>query len=231
MLDPPRQKAPEQPVVVPILATPFGVVSLPGAASLNPQLVDLFVQRSQAAGGHPSGNHGNPLCYQSPDDLLEWPDPSVRRLASGMLRGVCSMIETVNDLAIDQLRSFKPEARGWFTIVRPDGCLPAINFPLTAWCAVYCVAAPAASADRRDSGMLRLYESRLTTMFADATTAEMRLPYRAAHYGWLPAAGEMAIFPAALTHEIALLRAREALMLVTLRIRFVAPGQTGVGRW
>jgi hypothetical protein len=41
----------------------------------------------------------------------------------------------------------------------------------------------------------------------------------------------MAVFPASLTHEIALLRSTGQLVLVTVRVRFVAPGQQGVARW
>ena len=40
--------------------------------------------------------------------------------------------------------------------------------------------------------------------------------------------GQMAVFPASLTHEIALVRSPGPLVLVTVRVRFVAPGQQGV---
>jgi hypothetical protein len=78
---------------------------------------------------------------------------------------------------------------------------------------------------------LRLYESRLGTMFQDATNAQLRVPFRTAHYSWHPVPGHMVIFPAYLTHEIALLRAPGELTFVTLRLRFVAPGQSGMTRW
>jgi hypothetical protein len=68
-------------------------------------------------------------------------------------------------------------------------------------------------------------------MFADATTAAMRLPFRPGHYGWRPVPGQMAVFPASLTHEIAPIRSREPLVLVTVRVRFIGPGQQGVARW
>ena len=84
---------------------------------------------------------------------------------------------------------------------------------------------------RADSGVLRLYESRLGTMFADATNAAMRVPFTPGHYTWRPVPGQLAVFPAWLTHEIALLRAPGQLVLVTVRVRFVAPGQKGVMRW
>jgi hypothetical protein len=216
------------PSVVPILAIPFGVVPLEDAAERNAELAALFTGRSREDAG---AQGGNPLCYRGRDDLLEWPEPPVRELAAAIMRGVCAVVGAVNELSAAQLQMLKLEARGWFTIVRPDGCVPAAHYPLTAWCAIYCVAAPAASTRRRDSGVLRLYESRPATMFPDASTAAMRIPYTPGHHGWRPVPGQLAVFPASLTHEIALLRADAPLLLVTLRVRFIAPNQQGIGRW
>jgi hypothetical protein len=216
------------PTVVPILATPFGVVPLPEAEVLNPELAALFTERMRA---EVAGQQASPLCYRSRDDLLEWPQEPVRKLAEEIIRGVYTVVNAVNDFTEVQLGSFALQARGWFTVVNPNGGVPAINYPLTAWCAIYCVAASEPSASRHDSGVLRLYESRFGTMFADATTAAMRLPFRPGHYGWRPVPGQLAVFPASLTHEIALVRAPENLMLVTVCVRFVAPGQQGVAKW
>jgi hypothetical protein len=215
------------PLVVPILATPFGVVPLPDAQAQNPALAALFAARMRADGLA----QRDPLCYRSSDDLFEWPETAVRQLRAAMIRGVNSVVGVVNDLPDAQLTSFAVQARGWFTVVAQDGRVPATNYPLTAWCGIYCVTAPEPSATRADSGLLRLYESRLGTMFADATSAAMRMPFTPGHYGWRPVPGQMAVFPASLTHEIALVRSSGQLMLVTVRIRFVAPGQQGVARW
>ncbi len=216
------------PTVVPILATPFGVVPLPAAAVLNPVLYSLFTSSMRADDPRPGQD---PLCYRSRDDLLDWPEEPVRTLAAEIYRGVYTVINAVNDFTEAQLRSFTLQARGWFTVVEPDGAMPAINYPQAAWCAIYCVAAPETSAARQDSGILRLYESRLGTMFADATTSSMRLPFKPGHFGWRPEPGRLAVFPASLTHEIALLRSTQHLVLVTACLRFVAPGQQGVARW
>jgi hypothetical protein len=216
------------PIVVPILATPFGVVPLPDAESLNPELAAVFAARMRAGG---AARQSNPLCHCSSDDLLEWQEHSVRQLSTAILRGVNSVVHSVNDFTAAQLSSFAVQARGWFTVIEPDGRVPATNYPLTAWCGIYCVAAPEASAARGDSGVLRLYESRLGTMFADATNATMRVPFTPGHYAWRPIPGQLAVFPASLTHEIALVRSPGQLVLVTVRVRFVAPGQQGVARW
>ncbi len=216
------------PLVVPILATPFGVVPLPEAAAGNAALATLFVARMRTD-PRPTGQ--DPHCYRSGDDLLDWPEPAVRQAGAAILRGVCAVVREVNELPEAQLTALAVQARGWFTVVAPNGRVPAANYPLTAWCGVYCVAAPEASATRADSGVLRLYESRLGTMFADASTAAMRKPYTPGHYGWRPVPGQLAVFPASLTHEIALLKAATPLVLVTVRVRFVAPGQLGLARW
>jgi hypothetical protein len=215
------------PLVVPILATPFGVVPLPQAEALNPALAALFAARMRADDAR---RQRSPLCYRSSDDLFDWPDDAVRQLTSGILEGVHSVVSAVNDLTPAQLDSFTLQARGWFTAVAPNGRVPAANYPLTSWCGIYCVEAPEISATRADSGLLRLYESRLGTMFADASNTAMRLPFRPGHYGWRPVPGQMAVFPASLTHEIALVRAAGQLVLVTVRVRFVAPGQPEA-RW
>jgi hypothetical protein len=216
------------PLVVPILAAPFGVVPLAEAEALNPALCALFAARMQADG---APRQPSPLCYRSSDDLLDWPDEVVRQLTRSIFQGVNSVVTAVNDFSPAQLNSFTMQARGWFTVVLPNGRVPACNYPLTAWCGIYCVAAPEISAIRADSGLLRLYETRLGTMFADATTAAMCLPFKPGHYGWRPVPGQLAVFPASLTHEIALLRASGQLVLVTVRVRFVAPGQQGVAHW
>jgi len=216
------------PLVVPILAVPFGVVPLAEAEALNPALGALFAARMRADDAR---RQRSPLCYHSSDDLLEWPDDAVRQLTRSIFQGVNSVVGAVNEFGPAQLSSFTMQARGWFTVVLPDGRVPATNYPLTAWCGIYCVAAPESSAIRADSGLLRLYETRLGTMFADASTTAMRLPFKPGHYGWRPVPGQLAVFPAWLTHEIALIRASGQLVLVTVRVRFVAPGQQGVAHW
>jgi hypothetical protein len=216
------------PLVVPILAIPFGVVPLPEAEALNTALAALFAARMRS--DRPAQQR-NPLCYRSSDDLLEWPEEPVRQLAPAIFRGVNAVVAAVNDFSAEQLNSFKIQARGWFTVVAENGQVSSTQYPMTAWCAIYCVAAPESSATRADSGLLRLYESRLGTMFADATNAAMRVPYKPGHYTWRPVPGQMAVFPGSLTHEVALQRSAGQLLLVTVRVRFVAPGQQGWTRW
>lgn len=213
--------------IVPILAIPFGILPLPELELLNPALSALFNERMRDE----SAAQRSPLCYQGSDDLFEWPDELVRQLATGIFRGLYSVVNAVNDFTETQLRALKSEARAWFTVIEPDGGVPATNYPLTTWCAIYCVAAPEPSSTRSDSGVLRFYESRPNTMFTDASNSSMRLPFTPGHHAWRPMPGNIAIFPASLTHEVAPVRSPGRLVLVTVRVRFVGPAQQGPARW
>jgi hypothetical protein len=75
------------PHVVPMFATPFGVVTLPDAETLNPALAALFAERATPERRDPSGSCGT-LAFRSRDDLLEWPEAPVRQAIRGMLAGV-----------------------------------------------------------------------------------------------------------------------------------------------
>jgi hypothetical protein len=217
----------EQPTIMPILATPLGIASIPGSAELNLQLRDVFARRMQSGSRTPQ----NPLRFLSDDNLMDWPDQPVRTLSEAIVGAVYAFLGGVSDIDNAHLRSCKLETRAWFSVLRTNGSVPAANYPLTSWCAIYCVTAPPPDNDRTDSAVVRFYESRLGSMFQDATNAVMRIPFSSSHYAWRPEAGQLVIFPASLTHEVALLRAAGELVLVTARMRFTGPGQQGFARW
>jgi hypothetical protein len=216
--------------VVPIFATPFGVVTLPDGPMLNPALAALFSARTTAQWRDPRGGSGAWM-FRSRDDLLEWPEEPVRRVTQGILAGVRAVAASISELTEDDFGALQLEARGWFTLVQPDGCVPSRSYPNTSWLAVYCVTAPEAAKTRVDSGVLRLHESRLLTMFQDPAQGGIRLPYGSGHCTWRPVPGEMAVFPAAITHEIALVRSSGMLTLVSIRARFVGSGGAWMPPW
>jgi hypothetical protein len=218
-----------QPQVEPIFATPFGLATVPEAAELNPAVAMLFTERATPGRADPASRQ--PLMYRGRDDLLAWPEEPLRRLTRGIVGAALSVVRSVNALTGEQFAALQLQARAWFSIVRPDGNVPSGSYPNAAWCAVYCVAAPQASPARHDSGVLRLHESFRATMFSDATNTVMQGPFQAGHRTWRPVPGQLAVFPASITHEIALLRGEGELVLIFALLRFVAPGQTGMPWW
>lgn len=215
------------PAVLPILATPLGRITMEDADAVNAALIEHIAQRRALEGARASG----PLLYRTADDLFERPEPPVHELATEMLRGALSLIASINAMTDAQFRALRIESRGWFAQVSQHGCVPAANYPLTAWCALYCISVPPISAQRPDSGSVRFYQSGFGTMLQDATNAQLRMPFAAGHYTWRPTAGEMVVFPASTLHEVALQHAPGELRLACARMRFVAPDQEGLGRW
>ena len=219
-----------RPHVVPIFATPFGVVALPQAHAFNAALAALFATRAagdeSAAGGAPERR-----VFVSHDDLLEWAEDPVRQTLREVLAGASSVASSISELSGEELAALHIQARAWFTIVRPNGCVPAMSYPNTSWLAVYCVTAPEPSPARVDSGVLRMHESRMDTSFQDPAHQRHRVPYRRGHYTWRPVPGEMAVLPAALIHEIATVRAEGTLTLITARVRFAGASGAWMPPW
>jgi hypothetical protein len=216
--------------LAPIFATPFAAVPLAGSGELNPPLLSLFSQRAQEAHRDPAFPP-QPFCFRSREDLFEWQVDAVGRLREEMLAALCSVVMAASLYSEAEFDSLAVQARARLVIVRPDGCLPAASVPLASWCALYCVAAPEPPPTRQDSGALRLYESRLTSMFLDAGNSRLRRPFSAGHHVWRPVAGQMAVFPAAVAHEVALNRSHTDLVLVAARVRFATPAQEALPPW
>jgi hypothetical protein len=216
--------------VVPIFATPFGVLRLPQAPTLNDSLAELFARRAAQEERATVGTPGRRL-FVSRDDLLTWAEEPVRQALRAVLNGVSSVAASISELSAGELAALTVQARAWFTLVRPDGCVPATGYPNTSWLAVYCVTAPEPSQERADSGVLRMHESRLETSFQDPAHQSSRVPYRRGHYTWRPVPGEMAVFPGALIHEIALVRGAGTLTLLTAAVRFAGASGSWMPPW
>lgn len=218
------------PVVTPIFATPFATLALriPGAAD------DALAARLRAwatESQRDTDTPADPLCYRSREILFDLEDEGIAALRREMLAGIAASARATDAGAAAEFDTLTVRARARLVIIRPNGGLPAAALPLASWCAIYCVSAPAAPAERPLSGVLRLYEPRLGSMFLDGANWRLRAPFAVGHHTWCPVPGHMAAFPASLTHEVALNRAAGELMLVIARARFANPGQEAAPPW
>ena len=218
------------PTLVPIFATPFAVVSISAPADLNATLATLILSRATEQYRDPSAAR-DPLCFRSLEALFEWDSEAVARLRREMLGAVSAVVMAANSYPEAEFDALGVQARARFAIVRPNGGMPGTTAPMASWCAIYCVAAPSEAPTRADSAALRLYAVRHASMFLDATNSQLRAPFSVTHYVWRPVAGEMAVFPASILHEVALNRAGEDLLLVTARMRFVHRDQQAQPPW
>lgn len=219
-----------KPTIVPIHATPLGVVPLPEAAKWNAAVAEIVMRRAAAEGA--GGIRGtDPLVRVGTDDVMTWSDDPMRAMLAEILRGIAWMARSVNHFGPEEFESLALQARAAYLIVNRDGALGARNHAMSAWTGVYCVEAPEPAAERADSGRLRIYETRMYPMFADATTDTMVLPYRPGHYGYQLAPGVLVVFPGGAMYEIAPVRGAGRLLALTVQARFVVPGQKGVPGW
>ena len=215
---------------MPIFAAPFGIATLENAAELNGPLAALLKERATPEWRDPAATP-EVAGFRSRDDLCDWADAPVRETLRGVLAAVREVVASINDLSAAEFAALRLEARAWFSLTGTDGCVPPASYPNCSWLAVYCVTAPAPSATRFDSGVLRLLESRFGSSFQDASHGGLRLPYRPSHVTWRPIPGELAVFPASITHEVAAVRAAGLLTLLCARVRFVAGDKAWMPPW
>ena len=149
-----------------------------------------------------------------------------------MLAGICAAVRAANLYTDAEFDALRVQARARFAIVRPDGSIPAATAPMASWYAVYCVATPAPAPARGDSGApAPLRDSRREGCSWTPRTGACARPLSGAHHVWRPVAGQMAVFPASILHEVALNRAEADLLLVTARLRFAHAGQAATPPW
>jgi hypothetical protein len=99
--------------------------------------------------------------------------------------------------------------------------LPLAPLPAASWNAVYALAA-GSGGERSDRGALRIYETRGSNMYMDASNWGYRPPFGHGHHLWKPVTGQIALFPASCSYEIAPLRGVGEQVLILARLRFKA---------
>jgi hypothetical protein len=212
--------------ITPIFATPFAAVAMNGTEALNAALTSLFSERTTEE-YRDRTTPPDSLCFRSREDVFEWPDSAAAQLRLRMLAGICDVAMAANVCSEAEFRGLGVQARARFTIVRPDGCIPAATAPMASWFALYCVAAPAVAPSQTNNGMLRLFATRNAQMFIDAANYKLRPPFDTSHQVWRPQPGHMAVFPGTMLHEVVLNRSDQSLILVGARVRFARYDEAG----
>jgi hypothetical protein len=209
---------------VPLFATPFTAVNTGADRDFNARLTRLCESQRSAprlpGPGFPDNTSRDPLHFRSRDDFLDSADAAAVELTRLILGQASAVVAgLVNGAA--EFGRLHIQARGWCSIVQRNGHVPAQHFPGASWLAVYCVQAGESDAGFKSAGVLRLYERRLGSMYRDASTWELKSPYRYGNHTWSPVPGWMALFPAHVAHEVSVVRSVTSLILVFAKIRFM----------
>jgi len=207
---------------VPLFATPFAAVNTGMDSHFNARLANLCESKRSAA-ALTGDQSRDPLHFRSREDFLESADATAGELRHLILGRVSSVVASLNDVGAADFGKLRVQARGWCSIVQRNGHVPAQHFPNASWLAVYCVQAGKADAGFQGAGVLRLYERRPGSIYRDASTWELKSPYRYGNHTWSPLPGQMAVFPAHVPHEVSVVRSAAPLILVFAMIRFMNP--------
>jgi len=203
--------------IVPIFATPFASVDT-GAGQLNDRLARLCESQRHETESQ-SDRSRNPFYFRGPVNLLDAADGPAGELREVILGNALHLVQNVNSFTSSELGNLRIDARAWCSILQPNGHIPAQHFSGASWVAVYCVQSGEPDAGTGDGGILRIHETRLSSIYRDASTWSMRTPYRYGHYSWTPKPGWMAFFPAHIQHEVSVVRSSKPLILVFALIR------------
>ncbi|MES1263244.1 MAG: hypothetical protein ABUL69_02735 [Peristeroidobacter soli] len=205
---------------VALFATPFAAVNTGARGDFNLRLAGLCESRRSVAAA-PGDPPRDLLHFRGRNDLLDLPDETageLARLILGRASAVVAGFSNANEAEFGQLRI---QARAWCSIVQRDGYVPSQHFTGASWLAVYCVQAGEPDEGSINAGVLRLYERRLGSIYRDASTAELKSPFRYGNHAWTPLPGWMALFPAHVSHEVSVVRSDTPLILVFAMIRFL----------
>jgi hypothetical protein len=205
---------------VPLFATPFTAVNTGADRAFNERLASLC-ESQRPAPTLPGDPSRDPLHFQGRDDFFDSADASALELKHLVLGQASAVVAGLNSIGTAEFARLRIQARGWCSIVQPSGHVPAQHFPSAAWLAVYCVQAGESEAGFKSAGVLRLYERRLGSIYRDASTWELKSPYRYGNHTWTPVPGWMALFPAHVPHEVSVVRSVTSLILVFAKIRFM----------
>lgn len=207
-----------------MFATPFASVGTGLGNETNARLAKVCEDRQRESSPRDSAVE-DPLHFRSSPNFLEETTGATRELREVVLRYASRVVGETNAFTADQAADLKIDLRSWCSIIRPDGHIPVQRFQDASWLAVYCVQAGERiggdASGARDSGILRIHETRLSSVFRDASNWNARTPYRYGHYNWTPEPGRMALFPAHVQHEVSLVRSQTALILVFALLRFL----------
>ena len=212
---------------VPLFATPFAALNTGADRHFNERLASLCESQRSALPLPRDPSH-DPLRFQGREDLLASADTTAVELKRFILNQAAAVIAGLNNGTAEFSR-LHIQAQGWCSIVQRNGHVPAQHFSNASWLVMYCVQAGVSDAGFNNAGVLRLYERRPGSMYRDASTSELRSPYRYGNHTWSPLPGWMALFPAHVPHEVSVVRSDTALILVFAKIRFLEAEATDSG--
>jgi hypothetical protein len=193
------------PEIVNMFAVPFAFARHPAQERLNAALKRfIFDQESTGTAANPRPlTQRNAALFESHFNLFRCDDPAIRELKAFCWEQLFSIVGRLNGYDTATLRRLQIFNDCWFHVTRRGGFFGLHNHPNASWSGVYCVDSGRHDADKKDSGLLTFVNPMITTsMFMDAATVNIQLPYgyQIANIRLEP--GQLVLFPSWVLHDV-----------------------------
>ena len=186
-------------------STPLATASNPGAATLNPLLRALFIERES----EPYRHHIRiptqvGAVFESRFDLFDWPDAPVQELADFVHGTLSAVVATINGYTPQEMATFEFFYDSWFHVTRSGGYQSSHIHPNASWSGIYCVDPGDAVPERPDSGQVKFYDPRGAGahMHFDPGNRQLDPRFSTTPVYLTHRAGQLVIFPSWLVHEV-----------------------------
>jgi uncharacterized protein (TIGR02466 family) len=193
------------PEIVNMFAVPFAFSRHPAPDRLNAGLKDfIFEQERTGKAANPRPlTQRNAALFESHFDLFRCNVAAVQELKAYCWEHVYSLVGRLNGYDLTTLRRLQIFNDCWFHVTRRGGFFGLHNHPNASWSGVYCVDPGRHDADKKDSGMLTFVNPMITTsMFMDAATVNIQLPYGYQIANISLEAGQLVLFPSWVLHDV-----------------------------
>jgi len=187
---------PISPELSSAFGTPISIRTVGSAEILNRGLERAILSRAERGEANRISNVGG---WQSPPDLLEWPEPDIKTLATELDRSVqlISTLPSILQRAGPRPNRVKYSAYGWVNVNRPGDYNMFHVHRSNHWSVVYYVSTGTLDPDTPQNGRIELRDPRSAATFAKIPgfTCGQPLLLR-------PEPGMMLVFPAWIVHGV-----------------------------
>ena len=193
------------PEIVNMFAVPFAFARHPAQDRLNAALRDFIVAEEDtgsAANPRPLTQR-NAALFESHFNLFRCKDAAIQELKAFCWEHLYAVVGRLNGYDLPTLRRLQIFNDCWFHVTRRGGFFGLHNHPNASWSGVYCVDSGRHDADKKDSGLLTFVNPMITnSMFMDAATANIQLPYGSQVANVRLDPGQLVLFPSWVLHDV-----------------------------
>jgi hypothetical protein len=193
------------PEIVNMFAVPFAFSRNPAHERLSAPLKDfIFAQEKTGTSGNPRPlTQRNAALFESHFNLFRCNDAAIQELKAFCWEQLYSLVGRLNGYDLPTLRRLQLFNDCWFHVTRRGGFFGLHNHPNASWSGVYCVDPGRNDTDKKDSGVLTFVNPMITTsMYMDAATVNIQLPYGYQIANIRLEAGQLVLFPSWVLHDV-----------------------------